>query len=233
MSLLDKVAIVTGGAGALGRAVALAFLEEDALVAATDRDRTRLDVFTNDLSPGARDRFFAVSTDVTVEQSVRELVASVLEQAGRLDILVNVVGGYAPGELLATDEPLWNQMLDLNLRSAYLCSRAVLPHLVEGGGGRIINVAARAVTPPRGGSIAYTVAKAGVIALTQALAHEVRRHNVTVNAVLPSTMDTWANRKALPGADTSTWVTPESVAREILFLASDQAASVTGTLLAI
>jgi NAD(P)-dependent dehydrogenase (short-subunit alcohol dehydrogenase family) len=77
------------------------------------------------------------------------------------------------------------------------------------------------------------VAKAGVIALTQALAHEVRRHNVTVNAVLPSTMDTWANRKALPGADTSTWVTPESVAREILFLASDQAASVTGTLLAI
>jgi NAD(P)-dependent dehydrogenase (short-subunit alcohol dehydrogenase family) len=233
MSLLDKVAIVTGGGGALGRAVALAFLEEDALVAATDRDRGRLDVFTNDLTPGARDRFFAVSTDVTVEQSVRDLVAAVLEQAGRLDILVNVVGAFAPGELVATDEALWNQMLDVNLRSAYLCSRAVLPHLIDGGGGRIINVAARAAHPPRGGFIAYTVAKAGVIAFTQALAHEVRRHNVTVNAVLPSTIDTWANRKALPDADTSTWVTPESVARAIVFLASDQAASITGTLLEI
>jgi NAD(P)-dependent dehydrogenase (short-subunit alcohol dehydrogenase family) len=124
-------------------------------------------------------------------------------------------------------------MLDVNLRSVYLCCRAAVPLMIEGGGGRIVNVAARAVVPPRGGSLAYTVAKSGVIALTQALAQEVRRQNITVNVVLPSTMDTWANRKAFPDADTSTWVTPESVARAILFLASDQAGSVTGTLLAV
>ncbi len=233
MSLLDKVAIVTGGAGALGRAVILAFLEDDALVAATDRDRSRLDVLTNDLSPGARDRFFALSVDVTLEQSVRDLVAEVIGQAGRLDILVNVVGAYAPGDLLSTDEALWDQMIAVNLRSVYLCCRAAIPFMVDSGGGRIINVAARAVAPPSGGAIAYTVAKSGVIALTQALAHEVRRHNITVNAVLPSTMDTWANRKAMPDADTSTWVTPEAVAKAILFLAAESAASVTGTLLLV
>jgi NAD(P)-dependent dehydrogenase (short-subunit alcohol dehydrogenase family) len=231
VSLLDKVAIVTGGAGALGRAVILAFLEDDALVAATDRDKGRLDALTNDLSPGARDRFFALSVDVTAEQSVRDLVAQVLEQAGRLDILVNVVGAYATGELLGTDEALWNQMMDVNLRSVFLCCRTALPAMIDGGGGRIINVAARLVVPPQGGAIAYTVAKSGVIAFTQALAHEVRRHSITVNAVLPSTMDTWANRKALPDADTSTWVTPEAVARAIQFLASGAAANVTGTLL--
>jgi NAD(P)-dependent dehydrogenase (short-subunit alcohol dehydrogenase family) len=233
VSLLDKVAIVTGGAGSLGRAVILAFLEDDALVAATDRDKSRLDVLTYDLSPGARDRFFGVSVDVTVEQSVRDLVAEVIGQAGRLDVLVNVVGAYAPGDLLSTDAALWDQMMAVNLRSAYLCCRAAIPAMIEGGGGRIVNVAARTVLPPTGGAIAYTVAKSGVIALTQALAHEVRRHNITVNAVLPSTMDTWANRKAMPDADTSTWVTPEAVAKAVLFLAGESGARVTGTLVGL
>jgi NAD(P)-dependent dehydrogenase (short-subunit alcohol dehydrogenase family) len=234
MSLADKVAIVTGGAGALGQAVIVKFLEEDALVAATDRDAKRLEALRDDLSPGARDRFFGVSVDVTVEESVRGLVADVTAQAGGLDILVNVVGAYAAGDLLATEEATWDQMLAVNLKSVYLCCRAALPAMIEGGGGgRIINVAARSVVPPSGGTMAYTVAKSGVIALTQALAQEIRRHNITVNAVLPSTMDTWATRKAMPDADTSTWVTPDAVARAIVFLASDAAASITGTLLAI
>jgi NAD(P)-dependent dehydrogenase (short-subunit alcohol dehydrogenase family) len=234
MSLADKVAIVTGGAGALGQAVIVRFLEEDALVAATDRDAKRLEALRADLTPGARDRFFGVSVDVTVEQSVRDLVADVTTQAGRLDILVNVVGAYTAGDLLSTEEATWDQMLGVNLKSVYLCCRAAIRTMVDnGGGGRIINVAARSVVPPTGGAIAYTVAKSGVIALTQALAHEVRRHNITVNAVLPSTMDTWATRRAMPDADTSTWVTPEAVARAIVFLASDAAANVTGTLLAI
>jgi NAD(P)-dependent dehydrogenase (short-subunit alcohol dehydrogenase family) len=233
VSLADKVAIVTGGAGALGQAVIVKFLEEDALVAATDRNAKRLEALRADLTPGARDRFFGVSVDVTVEESVRGLVADVAAQAGGLDILVNVVGAYTAGDLLATEEATWDQMLVVNLKSVYLCCRAALPAMIEGGGGRIINVAARSVVPPSGGAMAYTVAKSGVIALTQALAQEVRRHNITVNAVLPSTMDTWATRKAMPDADTSTWVTPESVARAIVFLASDAAASITGTLLAI
>ena len=151
----------------------------------------------------------------------------------RVDALVNAVGGFAGGDLLATDERAWDAMLTLNLRSVYLCCRAALPGMLATRRGRIVNVASLSVVPPAGGFIAYTVAKAGVIALTQALAHEVRGRGVTVNAVLPSTMDTEANRRAMPSADRSGWVAPESVARAIMFLVSDGAADVTGTLLAV
>jgi NAD(P)-dependent dehydrogenase (short-subunit alcohol dehydrogenase family) len=151
----------------------------------------------------------------------------------RLDALVNTVGGFAGGALLDTEERAWDGMLTLNLRSAYLCCRAALPPMLAAGRGRIVNVASRSVVPPTGGFVAYTVSKAGVIALTQALAHEVRARGVTVNAVLPSTMDTEANRRAMPDADRSGWVTPDSVARAILFLMSDAAADVSGTLLAV
>jgi NAD(P)-dependent dehydrogenase (short-subunit alcohol dehydrogenase family) len=170
---------------------------------------------------------------VTDAGSVQRLVAEVTARHGKVDALVNAVGGFAGGDLLATDERAWDAMLTLNLRSAYLCCRAVLPGMLAAGRGRIVNVASRSVAPPTGGFIAYTVSKAGVIALTQALAHEVRGRGVTVNAVLPSTMDTEANRRAIPDADRRGWVTPESVARGILFLASDAAADVTGTLLTV
>jgi NAD(P)-dependent dehydrogenase (short-subunit alcohol dehydrogenase family) len=170
---------------------------------------------------------------VTDAENVRRLVAEVTARHRRLDALVNTVGGFAAGDLLATDERAWDAMLTLNLRSAYLCCRAALPAMLAAGRGRIVNVASRSVVPPAGGFLAYTVSKAGVIALTQALAQEVRGRGVTVNAVLPSTMDTEANRRAMPDANRRTWVTPDSVARAILFLASDAAADVTGTLVAV
>jgi NAD(P)-dependent dehydrogenase (short-subunit alcohol dehydrogenase family) len=170
---------------------------------------------------------------VTVETSVAAAVAETVRRAGRLDVLVNAAGGFAAGDLLATGAATWRHMLALNLDSAYLVCRAALPSMVAAGRGRIVNVASRAVVPPAGGFLAYTVAKTGVIALTRALAQEVRRHGITVNAVLPSTMDTPANRAAMPGADRARWVAPASVAGAILFLASDAAADVTGTLLAI
>ena len=231
--LTDRVAIVTGGTGGLGRAVSLAFLEAGAHVTATYRDPKERDALLARLPAGARDRFHAVTADVSAEASVHGLVAEVTGTRGRLDVLVNVVGGFAPGDLLTTDETAWDRMLTLNLKTAYLCCRAVLPSLIAGGGGRIVNVASRSVVPPAGGFIGYTVSKAGVIALTQALAQEVRRHHITVNAVLPSTMDTEANRRAMPDADFSKWVKPESVAQAILFLASPAAADVTGTLVAV
>jgi NAD(P)-dependent dehydrogenase (short-subunit alcohol dehydrogenase family) len=227
------VALVTGGTGGLGRAVTLAFLEAGADVTVTYRAPTERDALVAALPARTRERFHAVTADVTREPSVRDLVAGVTARAGRLDILVNVVGGFAGGDLLATDEAAWDRMMTLNLKSAYLCCRAALPALIAAGGGRIVNVASRSVVPPGGGFIAYTVSKSGVIALTQALAHETRRHRVTVNAVLPSTMDTEANRRAMPDADRSGWVAPESVARAIVFLASPAAADVTGTLVAV
>ncbi|MET0487538.1 MAG: SDR family NAD(P)-dependent oxidoreductase [Candidatus Rokuibacteriota bacterium] len=229
----DRVVLITGGTGALGAAVALAVLEAGATAIVTYRDARDRDTMTERAPTTARERLHALQADVTDGESVRRLVEDAMARHRRVDALVNAVGGFAGGDLLATDERAWDAMLTLNLRSAYLCCRAALPGMLATRRGRIVNVASRSVVPPAGGFIAYTVAKAGVIALTQALAHEVRGRGVTVNAVLPSTMDTEANRRAMPSADRSGWVAPESVARAIMFLVSDGAADVTGTLLAV
>lgn len=228
-----QVVLVTGGTGALGAAVALGALDAGATVVVTYRDARDRDALARLVPDAARERLDGVAANVTDPDGVRRLVAEVTARHGRLDALVNTVGGFAGGDLLATDERAWDAMLSLNLRTAYLCCRAVLPGMLAAGRGRIVNVASRSVVPPAGGFVAYTVAKAGVIALTQAVAQEVRGRGVTVNAVLPSTMDTEANRRAMPTADRRGWVPPESVARAILFLASDAAADVTGTLLAV
>jgi NAD(P)-dependent dehydrogenase (short-subunit alcohol dehydrogenase family) len=171
--------------------------------------------------------------DVTDEPALGELVRRILAAHGRVDTLVNGVGGFAGGDLLATTLADWNRMLALNLTSAFLACRAVLPAMREARHGRVVNVASRAVVPPSGGFIAYTVAKAGVITLTEALAQEVRGDGITVNAVLPSTMDTPANRRAMPDADRAGWVRPDAVADVIVWLASDRAGSVTGTAIAV
>jgi NAD(P)-dependent dehydrogenase (short-subunit alcohol dehydrogenase family) len=227
------VVLVTGGTGALGSAVALAALQRDALVVVTYRDARDRDALAGRAPASARERLHAVETDVTDTGSVQRLAAEITARHGKVDALVNAVGGFAGGDLLATDERAWDAMLTLNLRSAYLCCRVVLPGMLAAGRGRIVNVASRSVSPPTGGFIAYTVSKTGVIALTQALAQEVRGRGVTVNAVLPSTMDTEANRRAMPGADRRSWVTPEAVAQAILFLTSEEAAQITGSLLAV
>ena len=229
----ERVVLVTGGTGALGSAVTLAALAEGARVVATCRDPRDGEALAARVPDAGRERFHAAVADVAAGESVRGLVAEVTARHRRLDVLVNAVGGFAVGALLATDERAWDHMLALNLRTTYLCCRAVLPGMLAAGAGRIVNVGSRSVVPPAGGFIAYTVAKSGVLALTQALAQEVRGRGVTVNAVLPSTMDTEANRRAMPDADRAGWVKPESVARAILFLASDAAADVTGTLLAV
>jgi NAD(P)-dependent dehydrogenase (short-subunit alcohol dehydrogenase family) len=212
----DQVVLVTGGTGALGAATALAALEAGATAVVTYRETRDRETLIGHAPAPARERLQPIQADVTDAGSVRRLVGEVTARHRRLDALVNTVGGFVGGDLLATDERAWDDMLTLNLRSAYLCCRAALPAMLSAGRGRIVNVASRSVMPPTRGFIAYTVSKAGVIALTQALAHEVRGHGVTVNAVLPSTMDTEANRRAMPAADRSSWVTPESVARTIL-----------------
>jgi NAD(P)-dependent dehydrogenase (short-subunit alcohol dehydrogenase family) len=151
--------------------------------------------------------------------------------AGRgkgVDVIVNAVGGFAGGDLASTSLAEWRRLIDLNLTSAVVGCRAVLPAMRAARRGRIVNVASRAVVPPLGGFIAYTVSKSAVIALTQALAHEERPHGITVNAVLPSTMDTPANRRAMPDADRSSWVSTEAVADVIAYLASDSASAVSG-----
>jgi len=170
---------------------------------------------------------------VTDEAAVTKFVQAVRERHDRVDGLVNAVGGFAGGDLVGTPLAEWERMMKLNLTSTVIACRAVLPGMIAGGGGRIVNIASRAVLPPQGGFIAYTVSKAAVITLTQALAQEVRPHRITVNAVLPSTMDTPANRRAMPDADRSGWVSTADVASVVAFLLSDRAAAVTGASLTV
>ena len=230
--MTGKIAVVTGGTGALGRSIVLRFLRDGATVAVpwfVSEEWTAL----GEAAGEARARLSGRKIDMVDEAAVATFVTEAAAASKRVDVLVNAVGGFAGGDLASTPLAEWRRMIDLNLTSTVVGCRAVLPGMRAARRGRIINIASRAVVPPLGGFIGYTVAKSAVIALTQALAQEERPHGITVNAVLPSTMDTEANRRAMPKSDRKGWVTPESVARVILFLASDAAADVTGTLLAV
>ena len=174
-------------------------------------------------------RLYGARVDVVTDQAaLAAFVTDVLARHKGLDVLINTVGGFAGGDLASTSLAEWRRMMDLNLTSAVIGCRAVLPAMRAARRGRIVNVSSRAVVPPAGGFIAYTVAKSAVIALTQALAHEERPHGIAVNAVLPSTMDTPANRRAMPDADRSQWVSTEAVADVIAYLASDRVGAVSG-----
>ncbi len=227
MMLSDKVAIITGASGALGRETVRVFLDDGAHVAACDVVEMSLDAM--DLGPGVRHRCMPVRYDVTAEQGAADLAAHALRQFGRIDVLVNIVGGWKGGvPLHETPVEEWDAMLTLNLKSAFLCCRAALPHMLARKSGRIINISSRTAVVPAARQAAYNAAKAGVIALTQTLAEEVKPSGVTVNCVLPSILDTDANRKAFPKADYEKWVKPADLARVLAFLASDAASQVTG-----
>lgn len=230
---MPRVVVVTGGSGALGQAVTRRFLGEGAIVCVpwvVDREREQLE---KSVTGEARSRLMLERCDVLDDAAVGKLVAALVERHRRLDVVVSAVGGFAMGELVQTDRALWDKMLALNLTSAYVIARAALPHMLTAGAGRVVAVASRAVVPPVGGFIGYTVAKAGVIAFVQALAAETRERGVTVNAVLPSTMDTPANRAAMPDVDPKTWVPVDEVSAAIAFLAAESSGHVNGTLLAI
>jgi NAD(P)-dependent dehydrogenase (short-subunit alcohol dehydrogenase family) len=231
--LAGRVAVVTGGTGALGQAVALRFLAAGAVVTvpyAVEAERERL---AQRVAAADRGRLVTERVDVTDLAAMTGFVEGVVAGRGKVDILVAGVGGFAGGSLLETDRATWDRMLGLNLTSAFSAAKAVLPAMVRARYGRVVVVASRAVVPPAAGFIAYTVAKAGVIAFTQALALETREHGITVNAVLPSTMDTEANQAAMPDSDRKGWVPVEAVADGIAVLAREASGHITGTLLAI
>ena len=223
-----RVAIVAGGTGALGQSICLAFLSAGHTVCVPFAVPEETEALRARLGPAEAPRLDAAACDVTDETAVNRFVAGVVERHGQVDVLVNAVGGFAGGDLASTSLTEWNRMLTLNLNTAVLGCRAVLPAMTRAGRGRIVNIASRAVVPPQGGFIAYTVSKSAVITLTQALAQEVRAHGITVNAVLPSTMDTPANRQAMPDADRASWVSTDAVALVVAFLASDAAEAVSG-----
>jgi NAD(P)-dependent dehydrogenase (short-subunit alcohol dehydrogenase family) len=224
----QTVSLVAGGTGGLGRAVSLQFLNEGAVVAATYRTQTELDELAQAAGANAA-RLQGHRVDVTDEAATRELVEAVVARHGKLDALVNTVGGYAGGVKLAElDSEVLERLLALNLRSGYVLARAVLPAMLTAGRGAIVNIAAKAGLQPTAGSAAYAASKAAALALMSALAAETLGTGVRVNSVLPSVIDTAANRKSMPKADFAKWPKPEEIARVILFLCSDDAAVIHG-----
>ena len=229
---MTGVAIVTGGTGALGQAVVMRLLVDGMTVCVpfvVDAEDEALRARAR----GMGDRLLTRRADVTDPAAVETFVATVVRAHGRIDALVAGVGGFAGGGLIDTDRATWDRMLALNLTSAYTTARAVLPGMRAAGAGRVVLVASRAALAPSGGFIAYTVAKAAIVTLVQALAQEVREFGITVNAVAPSTMDTPGNRAAMPDSDRKGWVPVESVAAAIAWLAAEESAHVTGTVVAV
>ena len=230
---MPRVALVTGGSGALGQAMVHRFLRDGDTVCVpyiVDAERARLE---SSLDAATRPRVMLERCDVTDDGAMTRLAAAVVERHRRIDALVTGVGGFAGGGLVETDRATWDRMLAMNLTSTFTAARAVVPHMLAAGSGRVVMIASRAVVPPAGGFIGYTVAKAAVIALMQALALEVKGRGVTVNAVAPSTMDTPANRAAMPEADPKGWVPVTAVADAVAALAAESAGHVSGTLVQI
>jgi NAD(P)-dependent dehydrogenase (short-subunit alcohol dehydrogenase family) len=223
-----QVALVAGGTGGLGRAVSLAFLKENAKVIATSRRPEELDALKSAASANSAQLDGAV-VDVTDEAAVRQLVEKILAQHGRLDILVNTVGGYAGGtKLWELETKVFDQMLALNLSSGYALSRAAVRAMLKKGRGAIVNVAAKAAFDHAAGAAAYAASKLAAVALLDSLAADLKGSGVRANTILPSIIDTPVNRKAMPTADFSKWPKPEDIARVILFLCSDDAKVIHG-----
>lgn len=227
MKLKEKVAIVTGGTGALGRVIVSEFLKEGAKVICTYIvDEELRDVLP--LLSQFRDQIVFTKTNVIKQKQVERTVQKTLKRFGRIDILVNTVGGFAYAPVVETDEKTWDHMMNINLKSTFLCSKAVLPHMIKQNYGKIINISSRPALKGAAGVGAYGASKAGVLNLTEAIAEEVREYDINVNAILPSVIDTPANRKAMPEADFSKWVKPEEIARVVVFLASDESKPISG-----
>jgi NAD(P)-dependent dehydrogenase (short-subunit alcohol dehydrogenase family) len=217
--------VVTGGFGALGRAVGDALLASGARVALVD-----LAPAPEGLPDGA---LACGGVDLCDPRATQHCLDSVAERFGGLDGIVNVAGGFAWEPVEHGTIATWDRMYAMNVRTALLASQAALPHLLRRGRGRIVNIGAMAAGRAQAGMGAYAAAKAGVARLTEAMAEEFLERGVTVNAILPGIIDTPANRAAMPGADTSRWIAPAALAQVVLFLLSDASAAVTGALLPV
>lgn len=226
--LNGKVVAVTGGFGQLGVAVVQGAIAAGARVAALDRAPAPADasVLNGALALGGLD---LAEPDVAARA-----LDQVAQQWDGLDGLVNIAGTFRWEELVGGSVDTWDFLYRVNLRSAVSTSRAALPHLFKRGGGRIVNIGAgAAAVKAAAGMGAYTASKAGVAKLTEALSAEVKDRNITVNAILPSTIDTPANRADMPKADFSRWVAPKSIADVIVFLLSDGARDITGAMIPV
>lgn len=223
----QRVVVVTGAGGNLGRAVANRFAEQGARIALLDRNPAGCEATLSGLPDPSSAKIFEV--DLIDAESVKRTIAAVLDEFGAIDVLANIAGGFTMGPLIQdTKDSDWDFMLNLNARSVFNTCRSVIPAMLDAGSGRIINVSARAALQGKGRMGPYCASKAAVITLTESLAAENRFDNINVNCILPGTIDTPQNRAAMPNADHDRWVPTSALADVLLFLVSDAARCVSG-----
>jgi NAD(P)-dependent dehydrogenase (short-subunit alcohol dehydrogenase family) len=228
MRFSGSVVLVAGGTGALGHAVSFALLQEDARVVVTYRNEEEF-IALQSAAAANGSLLEGRRVDATDEASVGQLIDGVLAEYGQLDATVNTVGAYIGGvKFWDVNTKVFDQMLTLNLRTGLLLSRAAIPAMLKRRRGAIVNVASKAAFDHAAGAAAYAASKAAALAMIDSLAEDLKGTGVRVNSVLPSVIDTEANRKAMPSADFGKWPKPQDIARVILFLCSDDAKVIHG-----
>jgi NAD(P)-dependent dehydrogenase (short-subunit alcohol dehydrogenase family) len=223
-----KVVIITGSVGNLGLATALALQQVGAKTVLVDRSNERLrESYAN--VAHSPDHLLAGGVDLANPDSLAEVVKTALDRFGSIDALVNTVGAWRGGKPAhETDLADWDFLFGVNVRTTLLCCRAVIPHMLRQGHGRIVNVASRDALAGSAGYSAYSASKSAVLRLTESMAAELKNSNINVNCIMPGTIDTPQNRKAIPNGDFSKWVEPAALADVILFLISDAARAING-----
>jgi NAD(P)-dependent dehydrogenase (short-subunit alcohol dehydrogenase family) len=230
MDFDGKTVLITGASGNLGRAVAQAFAGHGANRVLIDRSAQHL---AQAFGAETNEQMLAVA-DLLDQAQVSAMVSKAVERFKRLDVLCNIAGGFRMGEPVhATSDATWQAMFDLNARTLLNAARAVVPRLLEAGGGAIVNVGAFAAQKGAAQMGAYTASKSVVIRLTEAMASELREKKINVNCVLPTVIDTPENRAAMPDADPARWVAPHDLANVIVFLASPAARAIHGAALPV
>jgi NAD(P)-dependent dehydrogenase (short-subunit alcohol dehydrogenase family) len=222
----NKIAVVTGANGGLGTFVTQALLDAGATVVGVSKD-----IRQSDFSSAA---FTALPADLLTAAGATSMVASVVARFGRIDVLAHTVGGFAGGKSIAeTDDATFQRMFDLNLNSTFYLLRAAIPALRRAGNGRIIAIGSRAALEPGAGVGAYSASKAAMVSLIRTVALENKDAGLTANVILPGTIDTPANRKAMPNADVSKWVQPATIASLIAWLAGEAGKDVNGAVIPV
>lgn len=227
-----RVVFVNGATGGLGPAVVRLFANAGARLVLSARAQAKLEQ-TSQMLGLAPDKTLLIAANALDSDAVGRVVQVAEEHFGRLDVLVQVTGGFHMQPALETSDEAWSGMIGLNLDAAFFAARAALPGMLKRGSGKVIFVSSRGGSQPAANLVAYGASKAGLEVMVQVLAEETRRHGVNVNAVSPSIIDTPTNRAAMPNANFAAWVTPEAIAEVIFFLASDAARSVHGAIVPV
>ncbi len=225
-----KQVLLTGGTGGLGLGVTPAVIKQGAKITIPYRDESAVERLKQKISPSEFESIRFVTIDLTKESAIAQLI----EDMGRVDILIHLVGGFSMGSLVDYDYEDWKKDFQLNLDTTFLVCKHSLRSMINSGYGRIVTVGSKGAIQPMGGLGSYCASKAGVVALTQAIAEEVKDYdNITANCVLPSIIDTPTNREAMGSDQSEQWVRPESLAAAICYLASDAAREVRGATLPV